>query len=135
MEAGDERGSSKELMNMAKRLEARYTIVEEFEEETLEVAWDGVSGAELDPKLVKKARAEEVEYVHKMNLYDKVPTSECYQKTGRAPIIVRWIVINKGDKQQPNYRSRLVAREINTYKRDDLFAATPRWRRSNLLSQ
>ena len=33
--------------------------------------------------------------------------------------------INKGDSENPNYRSRLVAREINTHKREDLFAATP----------
>ena len=31
----------------------------------------------------------------------------------------------EGDAANPNYRSRLVAREINTHKRDDLFAATP----------
>ena len=40
-------------------------------------------------------------------------------------ISVRWIDINKGDSQNLNYRFRLVAREINTNKRDDLFAATP----------
>ena len=38
---------------------------------------------------------------------------------------MRWIDINKGDQTTPNYRSRLVAREINTQKRDDLFAGTP----------
>ena len=88
------------------------------------MAWDDVSGAELNPKEVKKARAEEIEYVRRMNLYTKVPISECYAKTGRAPITVRWIDINKGDQTNPNYRSRLVAREINTHKRDDLFAGT-----------
>ena len=91
----------------------------------MEIAWDDVSGAELDPAAVKKARAEEIDYVHKMSLYTKVPVEECCKKTGRAPITVRWIDINKGDKKDPNYRSRLVAREINTHKRDDLFAGTP----------
>ena len=38
---------------------------------------------------------------------------------------MRWIDINKGDAKDPNYRSRLVAKEMNTYKRDDLIAATP----------
>ena len=60
-----------------------------------------------------------------MNLYTKVPIQQCYERTGKAPISTRWIDINKGDQENPNYRSRLVAREINTYKRDDLFAATP----------
>ena len=46
-------------------------------------------------------------------------------RIGKAPITVKWIDINMGDAQAPNYRPRLVAREVNTYKRDDLFAATP----------
>lgn len=35
------------------------------------------------------------------------------------------IDVNNGDVERPNYRSRLVAREVNTHKREDLFAATP----------
>ena len=33
--------------------------------------------------------------------------------------------VNKGDETNPEYRSRLVAKEINTSRREDLFAATP----------
>ena len=33
--------------------------------------------------------------------------------------------MNKGDGSDPDYRSRLVAKEIKTDKRQDLFAATP----------
>ena len=33
--------------------------------------------------------------------------------------------VNKGDEDRPEYRSRLVAKELKTDKRDDLFAATP----------
>ena len=40
-------------------------------------------------------------------------------------ITTRWIYQNKGDENDPNYRARLVAREINRMKRDDLFAAPP----------
>ena len=43
----------------------------------------------------------------------------------KKPTQVRWIDVNKGDKIHPNYRSRFVAKEINTYKRIDLFAAAP----------
>ena len=89
------------------------------------MAWGDVSGAELSPAAVRAARAEEVEYVKKMHLYVKVPVSECVAKIGKQPISARWININKGDAGHPNYRSRLVAREINRRKRDDLFAATP----------
>ena len=84
-----------------------------------------MSGAELDPAMVKGARKEAMEYVRKMHLYDKVHIAECKRATGKMPITVRWIDINKGDEEHPNYRSRIVVREINTCKRDDLFAATP----------
>ena len=33
--------------------------------------------------------------------------------------------MNKGDAENPEYRSRLVAKEIKKDNRDDLFAATP----------
>ena len=55
----------------------------------------------------------------------KRPRSECFEVTGKAPIGVRWVDINKGDDQSPEYRSRLVAKEIKRDKRDDLFVAMP----------
>ena len=45
-------------------------------------------------------------------VWDKRPRSEALARTGKAPIAVRWIDTNKGDDDCPNYRSRLVAREI-----------------------
>ena len=48
-----------------------------------------------------------------------------YEVTGKTPIAVRWIDINKGDSALPNYRSRLVAKEFNDSKKPNLFAATP----------
>ena len=38
---------------------------------------------------------------------------------------MRWVDINKGDEVHPEYRSRLVAQEIKTDKREKVFAATP----------
>ena len=116
---------SKDLMDEAKKLEPRCPTVGEDDQPQFGTAWDDVSGAGLDPQPVRLARREEIEYVRKMNLYTKVSLQECYAKIGKAPITVRWIDINKGDNINPNYRSRLVAREINTHKRDDLFAGTP----------
>ena len=78
-----------------------------------------------DPKAVRRARGEEIEYVRKMNLYKKVPPKQCYERIGKGPITIRWVDVKKGDNINPNYRSRLVAREINPHKRDDLFAGTP----------
>ena len=44
---------------------------------------------------------------------------------GHKVISTKWIDTNKGDSKRPNYRSRLVGREIKKDKRLDLFAATP----------
>ena len=38
---------------------------------------------------------------------------------------VKWVDTDKGDKDKPEYRCRLVAKEIKEDKREDLFAATP----------
>ena len=95
------------------------------EENNWEAFYDNLSGAMLDPEGVKNAGKEEMAEVYKHGVYVKVPVEECYEKTGKAPIGTRWVDVNKGDSVHPEYRSRLVAQEINTGKREDLFAATP----------
>ena len=87
--------------------------------------FDNLSGERLDKELVKKARAEEMKEFAKYGVYKKVPISECFAKTSKGPIGVRWVDVNKGDDKNPNYRSRLVAQELNKDKRPDLFAAMP----------
>ena len=87
--------------------------------------WDDLSGRELNSELVKIARQEEMKEFAKHQVYEKVPIKECHDKTGQNPIGTRWVDINKGDDKHPEYRSRLVAQELNQYKRDDIFAATP----------
>ena len=92
---------------------------------TGQVHWDDLSGKALLPELVHKARLEELGELAKHRFYVKVPISECWSRTGSPPIGTRWVDVNKGDDHHPEYRSRLVAQEINTHKREDLFAATP----------
>ena len=75
--------------------------------------------------MVEAARAEELAVVKKMHVWRKVRREECFQATGRPPIKLRWVVINKGDELHPKYRSRIVAKEIKTDNRPELFAATP----------
>lgn len=87
--------------------------------------WDENSGSALDPGLVRAARAEGMQYVREFSVYDKVTLKECRNKTGKGTIAVRWVDINKGDDVNPDYRSRLVAKEIKRDKCLDLFAATP----------
>ena len=61
-----------------------------------------------------------------MKAYNKVAISECIECTGRKPIAVRWVDINKGDTANPNYRSRLVAKEFRgNDDRPEWFTATP----------
>ena len=113
------------IANMMQASDAKIgSTVEESQEEALMEAWDDVSGKELDPNKVVKARREEVEYIHKTRLYTKVPRQKAKDANAKV-ITVRWIDINKGDQQNENYRSRLVAREIKKDGRPDLFAATP----------
>ena len=38
---------------------------------------------------------------------------------------MKWLDTNKGDRDAPNYRSRLVAREYNDSNDDTLYACTP----------
>ena len=72
-------------------------------------AMDDQTGEALDTAKVREARREEIVYFKDMKVYKKVPISQCRQETGREPIGVRWVDINKGDSTNPNYRSRLVA--------------------------
>ena len=63
--------------------------------------------------------------ITKFGVYGKVPIQSCWNDTGKDPIGVRWLNVNKGDDENPEIRCRIVAQEFNNHKRDDLFAATP----------
>ena len=60
-----------------------------------------------------------------MGVYSKVPRGEA-KALGAKVISTKWVDTNKGSEGDPNYRSRLVGRELNLSDRPDLFAATPR---------
>ena len=81
---------------------------------------DDTTGIQLEKTKAIAARRLEIEYFKKMGVYSKVKR-EYWMRT----ITTRWLDTNKGDGLNPNYRARLVAREIKRDKRDDLFAATP----------
>jgi hypothetical protein len=97
--------------------------VEEGETEIM--FWGDTSGEPLDTERVIRARLEEIEELRKRVVYDKVPISMCWERTGKAPIGVRLVDINKGDSANPGNKSRLVSKETKKDKRADLFAATP----------
>jgi hypothetical protein len=68
-------------------------------EHTTREFWDDLSGKELVPSLVMKARTEEIGELAKHGVYQKVPITECWNKTGAAPIGTRWVDVNKGDDE------------------------------------
>ena len=73
---------------------------------------DDLTGEYLPPELVRKAKIEEIMEIYRRGVWSETSTLECWQKTGSAPIRVRWVVVNKGDKENPIIRARLVARHI-----------------------
>ena len=71
-----------------------------------------------------EADITEMEEFRKHGVYVKVPIQQCWDRTGKNPIGVRWVDINKGDDRNPKYRSRLVAKEFKVGEAEELFVAT-----------
>ena len=63
-------------------------------------------------------------YAEKKPVWRKVPRWQAKEQ-GWKIIKSRWIDINKGVDEKPNYRSRMVGKEFNDCEVDGLFAATP----------
>ena len=91
----------------------------------------GKSAEEIFDKFVERflleegCRAEELATVRSMKVWTKAAREECLRVTGKPPIKLRWVDVNKGDDKDPKYRSRIVAKEIRKDVRPELFAATP----------
>ena len=116
-------------------IQSLQDVMAEFEVE--EVDWngnnfegdeqltDGRTGEQLDPGKVQEARAEELRELER-RVYVEVDEKECWDKTGKPPIGVRWVDVRKGDG---SYRSRLVAKDYRPKSRagdvEGLFASMP----------
>ena len=87
-------------------------------------AWDDLTGMKLEAGKVIEARAKEVGYIRDKRVYTKILRSQA-SRNGWKIVETRWIDINKGDDENPNYRSRLVGKEFNTEPMDGLFAGAP----------
>jgi len=84
--------------------------------------WDDVNGGWLPEKLVATARQEEIKWLKQRGVYRVVNRSEAWERTGHAPVTLRWVDTNKGGIDNPFIRCRLVAREL-TAKTPELQAA------------
>ena len=84
-----------------------------------------VTGRTIDRKLVHDARQKELDFFNSKNVWSLREFEECRRKTGKLPVIVIWVDVNKGDDVSPNIRSRLVARQIRQPSEEAIFAPTP----------
>ena len=71
------------------------------------------------------ARKKDIDYVKTKQVWSIRSINEARRIMGRAPISVRWVETNKGDDENPNISSRLVAREIRQAGQDSIFDPTP----------
>ena len=93
--------------------------------EDADTSKDDLAGQPLPLDLVKIARQQELDYFHSKLVWEKRPIAEARRVTGKPPISLRWVDVNKGDNTCPNVRSRLVARQIRQAGEDAIFAPTP----------
>ena len=95
--------------------------------------FDDLTGFPLDAEGVRSARTSEMDYVvNQLKIWDIVDRGYALERMeGKAPIPVRWVDINKGSAEDPEYRSRLVATEtkwrstIAAADKGAVFSATP----------
>ena len=83
-----------------------------------------MSGKELDSRGVREARHKEMTYIYNKEVWEKMTRQQAVAM-GCKVVGSRWVDVDKGDVDKPDYRSRLVAKEINTGPEDGLFASTP----------
>ena len=86
--------------------------------------YDDVYSKPLERDRAVAARKLEMDVFKRMKVYSKVDRATAKQ-LGAKVITTKWINTNKSDEKNPDYRARLVGKEIQTNQRPDLFAATP----------
>ena len=84
---------------------------------------DDVSGEPPDPSLIRKAWQEEMRGFEERQVYHHVLPSVAQADPEGKFIGVCWVDVNKGTKEVPRVRSRLVGQELaHGERRDDLYA-------------
>ena len=85
---------------------------------------DEYTGEVLPMDLVRAAMEEELNYFN-AHVWDATEKTMAATTDGYKLIRMRWVICNKGDSSAYDVRARLVACEVNTYKTDEYYAATP----------
>ena len=98
-------------------------ILNQFEEGV----WDSANEGYIPMAKVREAKGEEIGFMEDRKIWSIKSIKECWGKTGKAPVSVRWAIVNKGTPDEMVIRCRLVARDFKggDKDRDDLFAETP----------
>ena len=86
---------------------------------------DDLTGQPLSPELCRNARATEIDDFRDKKVWTIRKVNEALRRTGKPPINVRWVEVNKGDDINCKIRSRLVAREFRLKGEEAIFAPTP----------
>ena len=122
-----ERDPESQAPNGNTKLQTQYRLLAALNvaEGSQDVFKADLTGHLLDAALVKTARRVELEYFEAKGVWERWGREECLRNTGKAPISGRWVDVNKGDAATPNYRSRLVVRDIRKNGEDPIFAPTP----------
>ena len=67
---------------------------------------------------------DEIKELHGHEVCEKIPIERFWQCTGKGPVNVKWLDMNKGDDVNHEDRSRLIAKEIKRDNQRDSFAVT-----------
>lgn len=85
---------------------------------------DSSTGQILRGHLVQGGRSEEIVYLKNKDVYIKMPTQAAHNQTGTARMLCPLGGHEQGD-DAPNYRSRLVAKDIRKKGENTIFAPPP----------
>ena len=97
-------------------------------DEELQEEWeaeDDVKGGPLDPREVKNAREKEIKYLWDMEVYEYSTEAEARARTGRNPVVLKWLGTNTGSAEATRYRSRLVRSEVRQKGVEPIFSTPP----------
>ena len=85
---------------------------------------DDSTGQARDPVLVRLARQKELEYFKSKGVWVLQEVDKARKLTGRTPTRAHGVDVDNGDDQEPDIRSRLVAREVRSPGTEAVFAPT-----------
>ena len=88
--------------------------------------FDENTGERLDPRLVAEGEAEELGRFAKMGVYGYADRAAAQNDQEGVFVNVKWVRVNKGTRERPQVKCRLVAQELGYGTRmDELYANTP----------